>query len=125
MKRIIVLCCGASLLATALAASAHHSFAVYDTETNVELAGTVGTLKFRNPHISMTLVQPGESGGQETVYSLEGGPANMLVRMGWSPTMIQPGDVIRVVASPRTDDPKALLLKAVILSDGTKITILN
>lgn len=122
MKRAVVVCLGAVLLTTA--AAAHHSFAVYDTETNVELVGIVGTLNFRNPHIAMTLIRS-EDNGEEVVYVLEGAPANMLVRIGLRPESVQPGKLIRVIASPRKDNPGALLLKAIILQDGTRFQILN
>ncbi|HEY5568504.1 MAG TPA: DUF6152 family protein [Gammaproteobacteria bacterium] len=123
MKRAVVLCLGVGLLATA--AAAHHSFAVYDLETNVELVGIVGTLKFRNPHIAMTLIGSEENGEEEIVYSLEGAPANMLVRIGLTPAQVQPGERIRVIASPRKDDQNVFLLKAIILKDGTRFQILN
>ena len=42
-------------------AAAHHSFAIYDMQTEFEFVGVVETLKFRNPHMSMTLRETGDA----------------------------------------------------------------
>lgn len=92
---------------------------------SVELTGTVGIVKFRNPHLAMTLVASGETGGEPITYSLEGAPANMLVRLGLEPSMIKPGTPLRIIAAPRKDDPNAWLVKAIVLQDGTRFQLLN
>ena len=38
-----------------VAAWAHHSFAIFDFETKIEFEGVVESIKFRNPHIEMTI----------------------------------------------------------------------
>jgi hypothetical protein len=104
-------------------AAAHHSFAIYDMQTEVEFVGVVDTLKFRNPHMSMTLRETG--GEQRVINFVEGAPANMLVRMGFDPKVIQPGEKITAIGSPRRDDPDAYFLKSVILEDGTRYDALR
>jgi hypothetical protein len=111
---------GAALAACALPALAHHSFAVYDMSQNIEFKGTVATLKFRNPHMAMTLTHVKPDGSKETIDFVEGAPANMLVRMGLDPAVIAPGEEITAIGAPRKDDPGAYFLKAIILKDGTK-----
>jgi hypothetical protein len=114
------------LLAAALAAAAlspahaHHSFAIYDMTQNIEFKGVVETLKFRNPHMAMTLIHTKPDGTKETINFVEGAPANMLVRMGLDPAAIAPGQEITAIGAPRKDDPNSYFLKAVILADGTK-----
>lgn len=115
----------AALVAAAGSAFAHHSFAIYDMETNVEFEGLVDTLKFRNPHMAMTLKVTGDDGRERLVEFVEGAPANMLVRMGLDPATIQPGRKIKAVGSPRRDDPNAYFLKTIILEDGTRFHVLN
>jgi hypothetical protein len=124
MKAVVVPLC-AALLAIAGSVSAHHSFAIYDMQTNVEFEGVVETLKFRNPHMAMTLIRTKENGEKEVINFVEGAPANMLVRMGFDPAMLQPGKTVKVVGSPRKDDPDAYFLKTIILEDGQRFQILN
>lgn len=125
MRSSLTISLFAALLAFSAGASAHHSFAIYDMETNIEFVGVVETLKFRNPHMAMTLIETQEDGQKRTINFVEGAPANMLVRRGLDPAVIQPGQTIRVVGSPRKDDPNAFFLKTIILDDGTRFQILN
>ena len=120
MNRMIVGLLGAALAAMALPAAAHHSFAVWDMTQNIEFKGVVDTLKFRNPHMAMTLTQTKPDGTKETINFTEGAPANMLVRMGLDPAMIAPGQEITAFGAPRKDDPNQYFLKAIVLKDGTR-----
>ena len=113
-----------ALLAFSLSCRAHHSFAVYDFATEIEFEGIVDTLSFRNPHMSMTLLQMTAQGEQKTINFVEGAPANMLVRLGLKPDMIKPGTKIKAIGSPRKDNPQAFFLKAVILEDGRRFSAL-
>jgi hypothetical protein len=100
------------------AAVAHHSFAVYDFSTQIEFVGTVATLNFKNPHISMTLSVVQENGETTTINFVEGAPANMLARKGLRPDMIAEGTMITAVGSPLTADPTKFFLRRVRLADG-------
>jgi hypothetical protein len=121
MKRLLISLLASTLAAVALSpANAHHSFAIYDMTQNIEFKGVVETLKFRNPHMAMTLVVTKPDGTKQTIEFVEGAPANMLVRMGLDPASIAPGQEITAIGAPRKDDPNAYFLKAVILADGTK-----
>ena len=102
----------------AVPAAAHHSFAIYDFEQQTTFEGVVETLNFRNPHISLTLKRTLPSGETEIINFVEGSPANMAVRMGLLPEMIQPGTKITAVGSPRKDDPDAYFLRRLTLEDG-------
>ena len=115
----------AAAFAMAAPAAAHHSFAVYDMNQNVEFKGVVDTLKFRNPHSSMTLKHKKPDGTQEVIDFVETAPANMLVRMGLTPQLIAPGTAITAIGAPRRDDPNAWFLKAVVLEDGKRFQILG
>lgn len=106
------------LLGVPLSSSGHHSFAVYDFAQEIPFEGVVETLTFRNPHISMTLIQEGEGGEKTTINFVEGAPANMLVRRGLTPEMIKPGTRITAIGSPRRDDPDAYFLRRIQLEDG-------
>ena len=99
-------------------AAAHHSFSVYDFNTQETFEGVVETLNFRNPHITMTLTRTLPNGEKETINFVEGAPANMVARSGLLPDMIKPGTALTAVGSPRNDDPKAYFLRRITLADG-------
>jgi uncharacterized protein DUF6152 len=121
MRRSLISLVASALAAVALTpADAHHSFAIYDMSQNIEFKGVVETLKFRNPHMAMTLVVTKPDGTKETINFVEGAPANMLVRMGLDPATIAPGQAITAIGAPRKDDANAYFLKAVVLPDGTR-----
>jgi hypothetical protein len=105
-------------VATALPASGHHSFAVYDFEQQIPFEGVVATLSFKNPHIAMTLTHTRPDGSTETIDFVEGAPANMAVRGGLTPDMIKPGTKITAIGSPRRDNPNAFFLRHIRLADG-------
>jgi hypothetical protein len=109
----------------AFPAAAHHSFAVYDMTKNIEFEGVVETVKLRNPHMALTLVQTKPDGTKETINFVEGAPANMIVRMGLKPEDIAPGKKIKAIGAPRRDQPTEYFLKAIILPDGKRFSVIN
>jgi hypothetical protein len=125
MKMRALLLCSILWLAGSAAALAHHSFAIYDMATEREFKGKVDTVKFRNPHMAMTLLHEQPDGTTVTIDFVEGAPANMLVRMGLKPEDLAPGTTITAIGSPRRDDPNAYFLKAIILEDGRRFSVLN
>ena len=102
---------------------AHHSFAVYDFQTQIEFKGKVATLNFKNPHIAMTMTVIGEDGKPKTIEFIEGAPANMLARKGLRPDMIAPGTEITAYGSPLNDDPTKFFLRRIRTDDGTEYGI--
>ena len=97
---------------------AHHSFAVFDFQTQIPFEGTVETVKFRNPHIAMTLLTVDADGKEKIINFIEGAPANMLVRSGLRPEMIKPGTRITATGSPLLDDNNQYFLRLIRLEDG-------
>ncbi|HTQ98958.1 MAG TPA: DUF6152 family protein [Candidatus Acidoferrum sp.] len=111
----------AALLVTmtvAPAAEAHHSFAVFDFKTEVPFEGIVESVKFRNPHIALTLKVKGADGKEQIVEFIEGAPANMLVRGGLRPEEIAPGKHINAIGSPLIEDHTKYFLRVIKLDDG-------
>ena len=123
MNRLALVATGA--LFAAGTAAAHHSFAIYDMQQNVEFEGVIETVKFRNPHMAMTLSVTDETGQTRIVDFVEGAPANMLARLGLRPDMIKPGQAVTAIGAPRRDNPDAWFLKAIILPDGTRFNALQ
>lgn len=121
---VILIATAYVMLVMAFHANAHHSFTVYDMDTQIEYSGTVKVLRFRNPHISMTLAYTGQGGEEEIVEFTDGGPANMFIRLGLKPDKIKPGASITVIGSPRKDDPGVLFLRTIIV-DGERFNTID
>jgi hypothetical protein len=90
---------GVALIVTSGAVFAHHSFAMFDQEHPMELAGTVQEFKFTSPHTFVLLEVKGSDGGS-TVWNLEGASPSALVREGWSSKTLKPGDELKMTIDP-------------------------
>ncbi len=88
----------AVLIATAGAATAHHSSAIYDNSW-LSLEGTVVEYRYANPHATILLKAHGP-GSQATIWSLEGPAPASLAREGWSRATLRPGDALKMSIMP-------------------------
>jgi hypothetical protein len=107
----------------AATAVAHHSFAIFDFETKIEFEGVVDSIKFRNPHIEMTIKVTDASGSESIVHFIEGAPANMLVRNGVTPDKVKVGSKVFTIGSPLIEDKNKFFLRAIRTEDGTEYGI--
>jgi hypothetical protein len=89
----------AGLLGTSGAAMAHHSFAMFDQENQVEMIGVVQEFRFSAPHTFIILDVKQEDGSNET-WSLEGVSPSALTREGWSKASLKPGDELKLMVAP-------------------------
>jgi hypothetical protein len=107
----------AAMLGAAPAASAHHSFAMYEPTKTLTFKGTVKTFQWTNPHVILwVLVQPEEGGaGQE--WSFETTSPGVLTRAGWTRSSIKAGDRVSVTFSPLRDGSHGGGLNSVTLLD--------
>jgi hypothetical protein len=102
-------------------ALAHHSFAMYDSDHQIKLKGTVSSFEWNNPHVYIELATMDEHGIAKD-FTVECASPGILNRVGWKFNMIKPGDTITVIIAPlKTGEPGGLL-KQVTLSDGRKFS---
>jgi hypothetical protein len=106
-----------ALSAVATAAVAHHSFAMFDSEHQIRLAGKVTEFTWQNPHVYIHL-EAKDPKGKIKDWTIECANPGILNRTGWKFNMIKKDDQLTVVVAPlRTGEPGALL-KQVKLADG-------
>jgi hypothetical protein len=111
----------ASLALTAASAQAHHSFAMFDHDHQIKVAGTVTHFQWTNPHVYIDLDGKNDQGDTKH-YTIECANPGILDRVGWKFNMIRQGDQITVIIAPlRTGEPGGLL-KQVTLADGRKFS---
>ncbi len=97
------------------AASAHHSFAMFDATQTKTLVGTVKQVQWTNPHIWVQVLVPDAKGGAVTEWSIEGGSPNGLSRQGWRRSSIKEGDAIEITIHPLKDGTNGgSMMKAMI-----------
>ena len=72
-----------ALVAGSGAVMAHHSFAMFDQENPIELAGTVQEFKYTNPHWYLLLAVKGPD-GSTVIWNLEGRAPSLMARDGWT-----------------------------------------
>ena len=118
----------AALFAWLMAGSlqAHHSLAgVYDMKAEKEVSGEVSSIKFSNPHGSLTLSVK-SADGSSTDWVLTLGSATALAQRGigkTGPNALHQGDKISVKFLPAKDGSPLGFLKTVIMPDGRVIQI--
>jgi hypothetical protein len=78
---------------------AHHSFAMFDRDNQIDLEGVVQEFRFVNPHSFIYLVVKQDDGSTVT-WSLEGQSPSLLAREGWTNKTLKPGDALRMRIAP-------------------------
>ena len=114
------------LMAASVSLQAHHSLAgVYDMKKETELSGTVASIKFSNPHGSLTVTVKNPD-GTSTDWVLTLGSATALAQRGigkTGPNALHAGDNISVKFLPAKDGSPLGFLKTVTMPDGRVIQI--
>jgi len=119
-----VIFCGCLL--TGGVVQAHHSLAgVYDMNKETEVAGSVESVKFVNPHGSLTVAVKNPD-GTTTNWVLTLGSATALAQRGigkTGPNALHAGDNITVKFIPARNGSPLGFLKTVTMPDGRVIQI--
>jgi hypothetical protein len=112
------------LVLVSVSVAAHHSFAMFEMDKNVEYQGVVSEWKWQNPHVHFTVdIKPAAGIDPQTVgrWDVEGGSVNIMSRQGWTRTSYKVGDPIRLVGHPMKDGSKGISLFYSIRPDGTRL----
>ena len=117
MSRHTLIASLAALAAVSTPAWAHHSFAMFDAEKTVTMAGTVTEFTWGNPHTWIKIVS---ADGAKTL-GVECGSPNMMIRQGWKSSLIKPGDKVSVKVHPMKDGSPTGSLIAITLADGREL----
>lgn len=105
-------------LAGAGAASAHHSFAMYDNDKVVTLQGTVSEYRWDNPHVILLVMGVPPAGGAPQLWTLELSAPAQIARNGWSHSSLKAGDKVKVDLHPYRDGRLGGSVVSVTLPSG-------
>jgi Family of unknown function (DUF6152) len=89
----------AAVLAASCPAMAHHSFAMFDQQNEIDMEGVVQEFRYVAPHTFIILKVMQEDGTAET-WTLEGISPSELSREGWTKTSLKPGDELKLRVAP-------------------------
>jgi Family of unknown function (DUF6152) len=120
VKFVSQLAIATALALSCSAAGAHHSFAMFDLAKDVTVVAVVREVQFTNPHVWLQIVVTDEK-GVATEWSIESGAPGMMLRNGWKPSTLKPGDKITLTMHPlRNGNPGGSLVK-VKVPDGREL----
>src|ERR1700722_7840326 len=100
-----------------LAVSAHHSFAMFDANQSLTTTATVKEFQWGSPHtwLELVVLNPDQT---EKPLSLELTTISGLLRNGWKPGTLKPGDRVTVTYHPMRDGTPAGQLVQAVTEDG-------
>lgn len=106
-----------ALTAAATAASAHHSYSMFDRAKTTTIEGTVWTWEMINPHSFLWVVVMKPDGTTEK-WGMEGAGVAMLQRAGVTKSAVKTGDKVTVDLHPLRDGRTGGQLMRVVLANG-------
>jgi DNA/RNA endonuclease YhcR with UshA esterase domain len=117
-----VVCLTVALVALAAAPiAAHHSFAAeFDITRPVTITGKVTKIEWTNPHAYLFIDVADAQTGAVTNWEVEMGSPNGLTRLGWTRTVLKPGDAVTVEGSLGRNKPNLANARSVVMTDTGK-----
>jgi hypothetical protein len=105
------------LLSLAFPASAHHAEVGIDTNTLIELQGTVTEFSWRNPHVYIKVETLDEAGGSDE-WTVQTSSTITMTRVGWTRDSLSVGDRVTVNANPAQDGRSYGILRTIEKASG-------
>jgi hypothetical protein len=126
IKRTLVGCLALVGLMASVSLQAHHSLAgVYDMKADKEVAGTIKSIKFVNPHGTLTVTEK-KPDGTTVDWILSMGSATSLATVKVGPTgpnALRFGDSVTVKFIPAMNGSPLGFLKVITYADGHKVVV--
>jgi hypothetical protein len=121
MRRTTLALIGSGCVFAAVTANAHHAFASeFDVERPVALEGKVVKVEMINPH-SWIHIEVVDDAGEATVWMIEGGSPNALVRRGITRNSIPIGAELIVNGYQARDGSKKAVGRDLLFADGSAL----
>jgi hypothetical protein len=111
---------GLMVLLASSVAFAHHSFAMFNMQQDLELQGVAKSFTWQSPHSWLQVLVKNAS-GKPVEWSIEMGAPNMLYKRGLRAASVKTGDAVTLVVHPLRDGRPGGSLVSVVLTDGTKL----
>ncbi|HXX43364.1 MAG TPA: DUF6152 family protein [Candidatus Acidoferrales bacterium] len=120
MKKLVAALIGVAAMLVASSTFAHHSRAMFDQTKQITLVGTVKDFQWTNPHcwIQVLVPDPKDPQAAPVEWGVEMGAPVELMRKGWKPGSLNPGDKVLIVVNPLRDGQPGGLVVSVTGPDG-------
>ena len=120
VNRTIAVLIGVGVMLTATSAFAHHSRSMFDQNKQITLTGAVKEFQWTNPHcwIQVLVPDPNNAQAASVEWGVEMGAPVELMRKGWKPGSLKPGDKVTIVVNPLRDGQHGGLVLSVTGPDG-------
>ncbi|NNC64549.1 MAG: hypothetical protein HKN84_07170 [Gammaproteobacteria bacterium] len=124
MRAVFSILFGFAWLLAAAPGMSHHSFAaVFDVSRPVDITGTVTRLEWTNPHAWIYL-DVEDADGDVEAWRVELLGINSLLKQGWTPQVLNPGDLIQVTGfGARDGSNSANATGVMIVSTGEQLWV--
>jgi len=120
-KELIKVVASLGLATLAIPLFAHHNPNVhFDRNGEVEIFGVLTDVKWRSPHVQLTVVVTDDE-GREVVWTLDEDSHIALVRRGVTRDQYRIGEPIRVAGFPGRRNPNAMFVTNTLLADGREL----
>jgi len=120
MNRAFLACAGLIMMLAGSSIAAHHSPVMFDRSVSKTLVGTVVQFTWTNPHSSIQLDVPNESGGVDR-WGVELGSPQSMARNGWRSNLLKAGDKVTVVVNPLKSGEFGGIFVSLVLADGRRL----
>jgi hypothetical protein len=101
-------------------AFAHHSFAMFNMQQDLELQGVAKSFSWQSPHSWLQILVKNAS-GNPVEWSIEMGAPNMLYKHGLRAGSVKAGDALTLVVHPLRDGRPGGSLVSAVLANGAKL----
>lgn len=99
---------------------AHHSFsAEFSRDLPVEVTGVVTKVEWMNPHARFYI--EADENGEKVSWDFELTTPNILMRRGWRPDSLEPGDRVTVTGWRARNHPHVANANTVRTADGKEL----
>lgn len=115
MKFVALTCAAIFAVGSAVPIYAHHNWqAIYDIDSDIEVAGTIDSIHWKNPHVTMTIKVPTASGGSE-LWTTDTSSVATITRMGLERDMLSEGLPVRIAGYKSRRSDAAIFLTNMLL----------
>jgi Family of unknown function (DUF6152) len=115
----VVFASGLMVLCTGVQAWAHHSFAAeYDMKQPITIQGAIVQVRLENPHSWFVLDVKDATTGKVDRWSFEAGTPSGMIRNGYRPGVIKPGDEVTIKGFRSKDVEQRGMLRELVTADG-------
>ena len=120
MKNAVAVLIVISAALIAIPVTAHHTRAMFDQTKQITLVGTAKEFQWTNPHcwIQILVPDPRDPQAAPVEWGIEMGAPVELMRKGWKPASLKPGDQVTIIVNPLRDGQPGGLVISVTGPDG-------